>query len=268
LRHIAGQFFDPATQVEISPISTGLINDTFLIEKVDTDEKFVLQKINQLVFPEPEKLMDNLVCIVNHLSKRPDPRYKLLKLVKTRSDNDFFVDSEDEYWRLFEYLDDTRNIDQITNPVQALEAARAFGNFIKRLDDLDTRKVKETIKDFHNYQSRIIKLRNAAREDTRSRTNHCDKELDFIEKRFHYINTIYSLNLPVRVIHSDTKIDNILFDSELKKAVCVIDLDIAMPGTVLYDYGDMVRSYTNTLKEDDPDLSGIEIDHDIFVVCL
>ena len=262
-RHIAGQFLDPSGNPEITPISNGLINDTYLIKNSGWNEKYVLQKINQQVFPEPDKVMDNLICIVNHLANRPDPRYQLLKLIKTITNDDYYVDTQKDYWRLFEYLENTSTIDQITDPVQALEASRAFGNFIRRLNDLETQEVKETIKDFHNYQSRIIKLNEAARKDEMSRKIHCREELDFIEKRLPYINKFYSLSLPIRIIHSDTKIDNILFDRQLERAVCVIDLDIAMPGSVLYDYGDMVRSYTNKVKEDDPDLSLIELEHDI-----
>jgi thiamine kinase-like enzyme len=183
--------------------------------------------------------------------------------VKTDTGN-AYIDEKKDYWRVFQYLENTQTIDKVTDPLQAREAAKAFGNFLKRLDQLNPRQVYETIENFHNYRSRIQKIKAAAEKDAFARKQNCREELELIENRFHYIDSFYAQSLPIRVIHSDAKIDNILFDKKLEKAVCVIDLDIAMPGSILYDYGDMVRSYTNRMKEDSPDLSLVNIDQEVF----
>jgi aminoglycoside phosphotransferase (APT) family kinase protein len=264
LKYITGNFLELPENTEILPISNGLINDTYLVRNVKVKHKYVLQKINKNVFREPEKVMKNLVCIVNHLADHPDPRYRLLSLEQTKDGADFFVDQGQEYWRVFRYLDNTGTVGKITDPEQAREAARAFGNFIKRLKGLRPEEVYETIRDFHNYRDRIRKLEKADIEDSCKRKKNCLNELDYIYDRISYVEQFYSLPLPTRIIHSDTKIDNILFDDLLKKAVCVIDLDIAMPGSLLYDYGDMVRSYTNRVREDDRDMSKIGINQEVF----
>lgn len=263
LIQIGKNFLDLKGNTRIVPLGNGLINDTYLIDNKHLKKKYVLQKINRNVFREPEKVMYNLQRILDHLENRPDPRYQLLKIVKTETGN-AFIDENNDYWRIFQYLENTQTIDKLTNPLQAREAAKAFGNFLNRLDQLDPRQVYETIENFHNYRSRIQKIKAAAEKDAFGRKQHCREELDFIEKRFQYIESFYTLSLPLRVIHSDAKIDNILFDQQLEKAVCVIDLDIAMPGSILYDYGDMVRSYTNRMKEDSPDLSLVNIDQEVF----
>ncbi|MBR9997940.1 MAG: aminoglycoside phosphotransferase family protein [Cyclobacteriaceae bacterium] len=264
LNHIAGNFLKLRGNTLITPISKGLINDTYLIQNEHIKTKYVLQKINQNVFREPEKVMKNLVRIVDHLAKKPDPRYKLLKLEKTIVSGTYYLDEQQDYWRVFRYLDHTDTIDKVTDPIQAREAARAYGNFIKRLNRLNPGEVFETIKNFHNYRDRIVKLEKAAAENSSQRKKNCLNELDFIGNRIKYIEEYYSLPLPKRIIHSDTKIDNILFDDQLEKAVCVIDLDIAMPGSLLYDYGDMVRSFTNRVKEDEGDMSKIGINQEVF----
>ncbi len=263
LLHITQHFLDLKGGTRIVPLGNGLINDTYLIDNKNLKKRYVLQKINKYVFRNPEKVMHNLVCILDHLQDNPDPRYQLLRIVKSAHSN-AYIDENNDYWRIFQYLENTRTIDKITDPLQAREAAKAFGNFLNRLDQLDPGLVFETIDNFHNYRSRIQKLNAAVKKDDLARKQHCKKELDFIENRFHYIESFYALSLPIRVIHSDAKIDNILFDGSLKKAVCVIDLDIAMPGSILYDYGDMVRSYTNKMKEDSPDLSLVKIDQEVF----
>jgi thiamine kinase-like enzyme len=263
LYHIAENFLELKGNTRILPLGNGLINDTYLIDNKLFKKRYVLQRINQNVFREPDKVMHNLVRILDHLTNQPDPRYQLLRMVKTSSLN-CYIDEEHDYWRVFQYLENTRTIDKITDPLQALEAAKAFGNFIRRLDQLDPSLVFETIENFHNYRSRILKLHSAVGKNDHKRKQQCLEELDFIEDRIHYIESFYSLSLPLRIIHSDAKIDNILFDDQLKKAVCVIDLDIAMPGSILYDYGDMVRSYTNKVKEDAQDLSAVGIDHEVF----
>ena len=134
---IASHFPGLSGETEITPLSGGLINDTYLVDKQGSNKKFVLQKINRNVFREPEKVMLNLVSILDHLADNPDPRYRLLKLVKTSGGGNYHIDDNQDFWRVFDYLENTGTVTKITDPAQAREAAKAFGNFIRRLDGLE-----------------------------------------------------------------------------------------------------------------------------------
>ncbi len=249
---------------EITPISTGLINDTYLIDLKVANDKYILQKINKNVFPEPEKVMENLMKITSHLRINADKRYKLLTVINTKDQSSFFIDDQYDYWRLYQFIDHTRTIDQISDPNLAYEAAKAFGNYIYRLADLNPGILFETIDSFHNYRKRVHTFKDAIETDRCQRLKSCAEEVRIVEERLQYIDQFYSLEIPLRIIHSDTKIDNILFDDQLKNAICVIDLDISMPGSILFDFGDMVRSFTNSTKEDDPNFDLIKLNLEIF----
>jgi len=257
------QFDLPFSRLNILPLGKGLINDTYLIEPIDTDNenKFVLQKINKNVFKEPEKVMHNLIRINQHLKIKKAEYQELIQSVQGQL---YYIDRSGDYWRITRYLENTTTLYTADNTNIAYEAARSYGNFLHDLHDLNVSEIYETILGFHNYANRITLLKKAIQENTYNRLGKCQKEIDIINNRLHYIDTFYALKLPLRVIHSDTKIDNILFDAVTMKGRLVIDLDISMPGSVLYDYGDMIRSFTNTLKEDDPDLNAIDVKLDIF----
>jgi serine/threonine protein kinase len=260
---ICSQFDLPYSKVTLYPLGKGLINDTYLIDPVDKDceNRFVLQRINKNVFKEPGKLMQNLIRINQHLKSKNAGYQKLFKSVQGQL---FYIDDMGDYWRITNYLENTVTLYEVSNPEIAYEAARSYGHFLHDLHDLEVSEIKETIPGFHNYKNRIVQLQESIKLNNRNRITKCHKEIEAIHQRLHYINTFYDLNLPLRVIHSDTKIDNILFDAETMKSRLVIDLDISMPGSILYDYGDMVRSFTNTLKEDDPNLKDIDVKMDIF----
>jgi len=146
----------------------------------------------------------------------------------------------------------------------AYEAGKTYGKFLNDLHDLNVDEIFETIPEFHNYSNRIKQFKESIQYNAFNRSNKCEREIEITFKKLDYIHTFYALKLPTRVVHSDTKITNILFDSRSFKGMLVIDLDIAMPGSTLFDYGDMVRSFTNTLNEDDPDLESIKVKLDIF----
>ncbi len=263
IQGITGHFFSRENIAAISPVTRGLINDTFLIEARRPALRYILQKINKQVFKDPKKVMSNLSRIITHLGNKPsDIQFPVL--VKAKNDQLFHVDEQVDYWRVFQYIENTSTIDLIDHPRQAFEAAKAFGQFIRNLSDLNPDQVSETIDHFHDYEQRIKTYRKACEEDRHRRSSGCSREIEAINARIRYIDAFYALGLPNRVIHSDAKIDNVLFDNDRKKAKAVIDLDIAMSGSVLYDYGDMIRSYTNKIREDDPDTEKISIDHELF----
>jgi len=263
LEDICRQFDLPGTRYIISPLGKGLINDTFLVEPENSksNKRFVLQRINKNVFNEPEKVMHNLISINNHLIEKG---VESQELIHSKQGQLYFIDSNSDYWRITKYLENTKTLYESYNSVIAYEAAKTYGNFLSNLHDLNVNGIYETIPEFHNYSNRITQFNNSIQNNKYERSKTCQKEIDTIFQKLKYIETFYKLSLPRRVIHSDTKIDNILFDSDTLAGRLVIDLDIAMPGSILFDYGDMIRSLTNTLKEDDPDLNSIDVKLDIF----
>jgi len=263
LDSICKQFYLPDSNYNISPLGKGLINDTYLVNPMDSpgNKRFVLQRINKNVFTEPEKVMHNLIRINQHLKLR---RAEFQELIKSKQGELYFIDANNDYWRITKYLENTKTLFKANNSNIAYEAAKTYGKFLKDIHDLSVDEIYETIPEFHNYSNRIKQFKNSIQFNAFGRSKKCLKEIEITFQKLDYINTFYALNLPIRVIHSDTKIDNILFDSRSLGGRLVIDLDIAMPGSILFDYGDMIRSFTNTLKEDDPDLNSINVKSDIF----
>ena len=263
IEDICSQFKLPYKHFELSVLGEGLINDTYLISSVNSsnEDKFVLQKINKIVFTEPEKLMNNLIKINLHLAKKGSNH---LQLIESKDDRLYFVDENTDYWRITKYLENTRTLFTVDKPEIAYEAAKSYGKFLNDIHDLSIADIYETIPGFHSYSNRITQFKRSIETDKLDRLRHCQKEKDLIFDKQKYIDTFYELNLPIRVIHSDTKLTNILFDAESYRGRLVIDLDISMPGSVLYDYGDMIRSFTNTLQEDDPNLDEVDVKLDIF----
>lgn len=257
------QFRLPYDDIQHSLLGEGLINDTYLISsgQACNKEKFVLQKINKIVFKEPDKVMSNLIKINEHLEKKGSD---CLQLIETNNGSLFVIDDNYDYWRITRYLENTRTLFEADDPVIAYEAAKSYGKFLNDIHDLNISEIFETIPGFHNYANRISQLNESIGADNYNRLKLCLEEKEVILEKQKYIFLFYNLKLPIRVIHSDTKITNILFDSNSSRGKLVIDLDISMPGSVLYDFGDMVRSFTNTLQEDDPDLSSVDVKLDIF----
>jgi hypothetical protein len=263
IEDLCRQFNLPYNDFQHSLLGEGLINDTYLISSANSThkEKFVLQKINKIVFTEPDKVMSNLIKINNHLNKKGSD---CLQLIEANNGDYSVIDETYDYWRMTRYLENTRTLFEANDPIISYEAARSYGNFLNDLHDLNPLEIYETISEFHNYSNRILQLNESIKADSHERLKFCRKEMELIFDKQKYIDLFYNLKLPIRVIHSDTKITNILFDAESNKGKLVIDLDISMPGSILYDFGDMVRSFTNTLQEDDPDLSSIDVKLDIF----
>jgi serine/threonine protein kinase len=263
LESICMQFYLPGSEFKISPLGKGLINDTYLVIPMESNDKgkFVLQRINKIVFTEPDKVMHNLIRINEHLQSKGA---KFQELIKSKQGNLFFIDPNEDYWRITKYLDHTITLSEANTTDIAYEAAKTYGKFLNDLHDLNINEIFETIPEFHNYSNRIKQFKDSLQFNAFERSAKCKKEIETTFEKIDYIHTFYALKLPLRVIHSDTKIDNILFDSNSFSGRLVIDLDIAMPGSILFDYGDMIRSFTNTLKEDDPDLNSIKVKLDIF----
>lgn len=276
VKKIVKHFILPGKFIRATVDITGLINDTYVVTyRDDQDIHFILQRINIRVFTKPKEVMANIETILKHQEEKirsdknhPDPKRGILELIMTPDGESYYVDEKGEYWRMYRFIENTKVFNTVDTELQAFEAAITFGRFSRYLSDLDVTKMHYTIPDFHNISMRYGKLKQSISEDIVNRKKECEKEIAFAMDREYMTEPVTSLlknkGIPIRVTHNDTKINNVLMDETSEKGLCVIDLDTVMPGTVLSDFGDMVRTFTNTLKEDDPHIDRVAMRLNIF----
>jgi len=276
IKHVIGHFRFEGVYRDVEEIISGNINSTYLLtyKKEDGEiKKYVLQKINTVAFNDPVELMKNIQLVVNHITaamsrKKVSIDRHILEFIPTDTSSLLFHDEKGEYWRAYYYISGAKAYDTIEDPRHFYEAGRCFGEFQKYLFDFPADKLVETIPDFHNTKKRFYRFAAAVAEDRAHRASALEKEIDFFFDRRKMMSQIVDLTakgvLPVRVTHNDTKLNNVLIDNATGKGVCVIDLDTVMPGSVLYDYGDAIRYGASTAAEDEPDLSKIGINMDLF----
>lgn len=251
---------------------SGHINDTFLVE-FDVQgicRRFIFQRINHHIFKNVPELMENIRRVTLHLAGKTrgnDPRHAL-RLVPETGGCPYCKTPGGDCWRVYHYLEGTRSYDAIKVPRQAFEAAREFGRFQQSLADLPGGRLHETIPHFHNTPRRFEALHRAVAEDIADRRKEVAAELDLAFGREteagRLLDLVRSGDMPERITHNDTKINNVMFDDKTDEALCVIDLDTVMPGLSLYDFGDLVRSGANTAFEDETDLSKIDVSLPVF----
>lgn len=217
--------------------------------------------------------MENMVNVTEYLSRAiqeqgGDPQRETLNIVKTSSGDSYYKDSTGNYWRMFLFIDRALCLEMVESVKDFYDSAAAFGNFQRMLADYPAGTLHETIPNFHNTPSRFQDFKKAVEEDKLGRAKLAEKEIAFALAREAETSALTGLlkegKLPLRVTHNDTKLNNILFDEETKKALCIIDLDTVMPGLSLYDFGDSIRFGASTGAEDEQDLSKISIDLELF----
>lgn len=273
---VIGQFQMEGKAVEKKPYGNGHINDTFLVV-CETPEgkkrRYILQKMNHSIFKAPEQLMENVVNVTEYLRKvimaqGGDPDRETLNVVKTKSDSSYYVDQKGDYWRMFLFVEGTVCLEMVESAKDFYDSGVAFGNFQKMLAGYPAKTLHETIPNFHNTPSRFKDFQKAVQEDKMGRAASAQEEIAFALARENDTKVLTDLlkagELPLRVTHNDTKLNNILFDEDTKKAICIIDLDTVMPGLSHYDFGDSIRFGASTGAEDEKDLSKIEMDLDLF----
>lgn len=250
-----------ASQLSIERINSGHINYTYKVLP-----GYVLQRINKNVFLQPRVLSDNLKEASSFL-KQNAPDYLFLHAIKTLSGEDLFFDEEGYPWRLFPYFENTVSINEVANDKQAYAAAQAFGQLSRQLQGCDISKFQETIPRFHDLSLRYEQFEMALSTSSSERIQLANELIDkyksykyLVEK---YTNLIRSNQLILRIIHNDTKINNVLFERDTNKIVCVIDLDTLMPGYFIYDLGDMIRTFVSPVSEEEIDFSKIKIREEI-----
>ncbi|HWD87311.1 MAG TPA: aminoglycoside phosphotransferase family protein [Mucilaginibacter sp.] len=274
LSDLVSKFSIDADIASIKPFGSGHINDTYRIFNADAEEHdYLLQRINHYVFKNVPLLMSNLVHVTDHLKQRLSSLPKdeiekmVLTVIATKEHYPYYKDENGNYWRMFYFQKGTKSYDQVTTAKQAFEGGKAFGTFQAMLSDLDVSKVKDTIPNFHNIEYRLNNLRNAIRADKLNRVQYVSDEIAFIGRRSGDMGEIMRLGnagmLPLRIVHNDTKFNNVLLDGE-DKGQCVIDLDTVMPGYVAYDFGDSIRTIINTATEDEADTDMISLNIPLF----
>lgn len=267
---IADKFQIKGDISEVQNYGNGHINDTFLLKNTDpAGSDYLLQRINHHVFKNVLGLMKNVASVTAHLQGKiaQGTNQKLLELINTRDGQTFYSDSAGDYWRLYFFIPGSKSYDIAETDRQAYEAGVAFGRFQSMLSDMDPSLLSETIVDFHNIQKRLDHFYEAVKIDSVGRVEEVGFEIDLIERHEQAMSVINQWGqgglIPKRITHNDTKLNNVLFDSE-DNAICVIDLDTVMAGYVAYDFGDAVRTITNTAAEDEPELEKIQVNIDFF----
>ena len=254
--HQAYQFQTDGKPIFCTPFGKGHINFTYLLVDA-TARQYVLQKINKHVFKNPESVMKNISAVTTHLRQIAQSLREALSLVPTVDGQDWLVDQDGEYWRLYTFISDSICLQKAGNSAEFRESGWAFGHFQCSLVDYPADTLAETIPDFHHTPMRFAALHAAIAADAFDRVKTVEKEIMFALEREAYASTLTKLaaagSLPLRVTHNDTKLNNVLLDRETRKALCVIDLDTVMPGLSVNDFGDSIRFGANAAAEDEPD---------------
>ncbi len=249
----------------------GHINDTFLL--TTTEKRYILQRINHTVFLEPEKLMENICSVTGFLrekviAKGGDPLRECLTVVNTKDGVPYYRDAIGCYWRLYLFIEGSYSNDKVSTPHDFYLNGLAFGQFQNLLADYPAKTLHETIPNFHNTPQRYCQLQTAIENAEKRLLEAVKPELDFIGARVDDMSAVTNLlsggEIPLRVTHNDTKLNNILMDGESGRGICVIDLDTVMPGVSVFDYGDAIRFGANTAVEDERDLSKVSLDLALF----
>ena len=247
---------------------SGHINLTYKVN-CDDGSAYILQRINQYVFTDPKAVMENVGAVTEYLRTRVSDPSEILHFVSSDTGTYYYVDEAGEYWRCYEFADGLC-LDLPESDKDFYESAIAFGRFQEMLRDFPAETLHETIPLFHNTANRYRLFRKALQEDRVGRAASVQSEIDFLLQRQEEGATICRLldagEIPLRVTHNDTKLNNVLLDCKTRKALCVLDLDTVMPGSSLYDYGDSIRFGAATAPEDEKDLSKMGINLHLFRV--
>lgn len=237
-------------------------------------DRYILQRINDYVFKDPAQVMKNVEKVTRHISwkvlrRRRNAAGQTLTLYPARGGRSYIhLPEEGGMWRCYNNIEGTHTYDVVENTRQAYQAGYAFGSFQELVSDMNPEDIRESIPDFHNTPKRYEALEASAQADVMHRVANCREELELIRSWAPKFDRLIEMQrtgqLPTRITHNDTKINNVMLDEDTDSAVCVIDLDTVMPGLSLYDFGDMVRTATCTAGEDEQDLDKVALQMPFF----
>lgn len=273
MKNILQHFAIPNEVADPKPLKIGFINDSFIVRAANKGEKsYFLQRINHHIFQNVEGLQQNIRKVTDHIRRKlqetgeTDIDRKVLELVPTKDDKLYYCTPEGDYWRVYVLIENASSQEKVT-PASAELAGEAFGRFQCQLADLPFDELCESIPNFHNIEFRLQQLDEALAADAAGRKAACADIIEAINSRREEMCLAERLfregKLPKHINHCDTKVNNILFD-EAGRPICIVDLDTVMPGFVLSDFGDFMRTAANTGMEDDPNLENIHVDLEIF----
>ena len=264
---IASRFQVKGSVVSCERYGSGHINETYLVQ-TDAGEKYILQRINSEIFRDVPALMRNIAAVTGWISKKdPDPRHTM-HLVPAADGENVIHDAEGGWWRMYDFVRDSLCLQAAQTEEDFYLSAVAFGDFQRQLADFPAETLSETIAKFHDTRDRYRQLHEAMEKDSCGRLASVRAEVDFALVREIEAGEMMALlekgELPLRVTHNDTKLNNVLFDAETRRPICVIDLDTVMPGLAAFDYGDSIRFGASTAAEDETDLSRVEMSLKLF----
>ena len=260
----------------VKPFGEGHINETYAVYMpTDKGEEFayILQRVNNNVFKDPAGVMENIFGVTEYLrnvvrEEGGDPDRETLSCIKTKNGCTYFEDSEGQPWRSYHYIQNSVCYQLVENPEQFYQSGASFGHFLKQLGSYPAASLKETIPNFHNTVNRFENFQIALKRDIKNRAVTCKPEIQFVLDRKEDCKVLVEQQengtLPIRVTHNDTKLNNILFDADTGKGLCIIDLDTIMPGLAANDFGDSIRFGAATAEEDEKDLSKMHFDISLY----
>lgn len=259
-----------------SQITDGHINNTFSLEfEIENGKtaKYLIQEINTYVFKDPDALMNNIVGVTEYLhdvivKNGGDPDREGLRVYFTKDNKPYYRSEDGKCWRCYNFIENAHSCQSVDCAETFAKAAKAFGNFQRLLADYPGETLAETIPNFHNTASRFADFKKAVADNLSGRANQAEEEIEFVLARESDCPVLVDLlkagELPLRVTHNDTKLNNVMFDNETNEGICVVDLDTVMPGLSLYDFGDSIRFGANTAAEDEKDLSLVNFSLEYF----
>ncbi len=271
LREVLDGFDLDGKLLQVAAFGTGHINNTYrsVYDEAGTKARYTHQRINEQVFKKPEEVMENIDRILGHLRAKilaaglPDSDRRCLRLVRAKTGEPWVRDAEGAYWRTYVFIEKSRTCEVLESDQQAENIARAVGRFQLMLADLGGERLHETIPGFHDTPARYKTFHRILESDPVGRASSVRAEIDWVleneERACAIARAMDTEAVPERITHNDTKANNILLDETTGEAICVIDLDTVMPGSLLFDFGDLVRTSTGTAAEDEADASRMEM---------
>jgi hypothetical protein len=278
--NILGQFAIYGEIEGIELFGSGHINQTYRSRWNQAGKRvhYTHQRINDKVFLKPDELMENIDRVTRHIAAKlkndgiEDRSRRVLKVVPSREGKLYVRDDEGGWWRTFLFIENTHTLEITVSPESAGFLGKSIARFQRQLVDLGGKRLYETIPDFHNMEKRYEHFHDALSKDFKGRAKDVEPEIDFMKRNEGrgavLIRALREGHLPERICHNDAKMSNILIDDDSSEALCVIDLDTVMPGTSLFDVGDLIRTVTTTAAEDEKDLSRVEFDLEFFEALL
>ena len=260
----------------VKPFGEGHINETYAVympTEHGDEFAYILQRVNNNVFKDPAGVMENIFGVTEYLrnvvrEEGGDPDRETLSCIKTKNGCTYFEDSEGQPWRSYHYISNSVCYQLVEDAEQFYQSGASFGHFLKQLGNYPAASLKETIPDFHNTVKRFENFQIALKRDIKNRAVTCKQEIQFVLNRKEDCQVLVGQQedgrLPIRVTHNDTKLNNILFDADTGKGLCIIDLDTIMPGLAANDFGDSIRFGAATAEEDEKDLDKMHFDISLY----